>query len=68
MIFGIPLAIILGILTFTSLLITASLGVAMYKFKKKVFKYHRFFAALTVTLAITHFILAFLLWFKDIRI
>ena len=68
MIFGIPLAIIFGILTLTSLLITASLGVAMYKFKKPVFKYHKFFAVLTVTLAIIHFILAFLLWFKDIRI
>jgi hypothetical protein len=68
MILGIPLAIWFGLLTITSVFTTASLGVAVQVFKKPVFKYHKFFAALTVTLAITHLILAYLLWFKGIQI
>jgi len=68
MIFEVPLAIISGIGTITSLLITAILGLAVHIFKKPVFKYHKFFAFLTVTLAIIHLILAYLLWFKGIQI
>jgi hypothetical protein len=69
MIFGIPLAIWLGILTFISLFITASFGIAVFKFNKShLFKYHKAFAFVTVTLAICHLIFAFLLWFKGISI
>lgn len=68
MIFGIPLAIIFGIATIISLLITASFGLAVFKYHKPVFKYHKFFAFLTVTLAIIHLILAYLLWFRGIQI
>jgi len=48
-----PLTIILGILTITSLFTTATLGYLSTK-GKPVFKYHRFFAFLTIILAITH--------------
>jgi hypothetical protein len=66
MLFNIPLAIIFGILTVISLFVTAGLGVSSYYFKKKVFKYHKIFAFLTLTLAAVHSILAFLLWFYGI--
>ncbi|MFA4952755.1 MAG: hypothetical protein WC584_00880 [Candidatus Pacearchaeota archaeon] len=52
MIFEIPLVIILGIATIVSVFITASFGMAMHIFKKDVFKYHKLFASLTITLAI----------------
>jgi hypothetical protein len=68
MIFKIPLAVIFGILTILSVFTTASLGVAVYKFRKPVFKFHKFFAFLTITLAIIHLVLAYLLWFKGIII
>lgn len=68
MIFGIPLAVYLGIATYLSLVTTASLGIAMHKFHKQVFAYHRFFAILTLTLATIHFVLGFLLWFRGISI
>jgi hypothetical protein len=68
MIGGIPLAVWLGILTIISLFTTASLGYAMFKYQKNVFKYHRFFAILTITLAIIHLIFAYLLWFKGVLI
>lgn len=68
MIFGLPLAIWLGFLTFACLVITVSLGIAMFYFQKPVFKYHRFFAFSTIILAIIHFILAFLLWFMGVSI
>ena len=57
MILNIPLAIWFGILTFISLITTGSLGIAMYRFHKPVFKYHRFFAFLTIILAVIHVIL-----------
>ncbi len=63
-----PLAIWLGILTIISLFVTASLGIAVYKYNKNVFNYHRMFAFLTLTLAIIHLILAYLLWFKGANI
>lgn len=68
MILGLPLAIWLGFLTFGSLVTTVSLGVAMHNFQKPVFKYHRFFAFLTITLATIHLILGFLLWFLGVKI
>jgi hypothetical protein len=68
MILGIPLAIWLGFITFASLVVTVSLGVAMFYFQKKVFKYHRFFAFFTITIAVIHFILAILLWFFGVAI
>jgi len=68
MIFGMPLAIIFGILTIILLFITATYGVLMYKFKKPVFKYHKIFAFLTVILALIHAVLAFMLFYLGIRI
>lgn len=68
MVFIFPLAIWLGILTIISLFTTLSLGIAMYNFKKDVFKYHRFFAFFTASIAIIHFIFAVLLWFYGIII
>jgi hypothetical protein len=60
---SIPLAIWLGFLTIVSLFTTAGLGIAVFKFRKNVFKYHKAFAFLTVTLALVHFAFAVLLWF-----
>ena len=68
MILGIPLAVWLGALTFTSLIITASLGVAFHVFHKNVFKYHRLFAFITIGIATVHAIIAFLLWFAGITL
>lgn len=63
MILKIPLAIWFGGLTIISLFITASLGVAVFKFHKNVFKYHKMFAFTTLTLAVIHLVLGVLLWF-----
>jgi hypothetical protein len=68
MILNIPLAIWLGFLTISSLFTTVSLGISMFYFRKSVFKYHRFFAFLTASLAIIHLIFAVLLWFFGIVI
>ncbi|OGJ13186.1 hypothetical protein A3K82_01235 [Candidatus Pacearchaeota archaeon RBG_19FT_COMBO_34_9] len=68
MIFNIPLAVWLGGLTFISLVTTVSLGIAMFYFQKPVFKYHRIFAFLTISLAVIHGIIAFLLWFFGITL
>jgi hypothetical protein len=69
MIFGIPLAIWLGFVTFASLITTASFGIAVFKFHKtNLFKYHKLFAFITVSIAVIHFVFAFLLWFKGISI
>jgi hypothetical protein len=68
MILGIPTAIWFGILTITSLFITFSLGIAVFKFQKNVFKYHKFFAYLTIILAVTHLVFAYLLWFRGVLI
>jgi hypothetical protein len=62
MIFGVPLAIWFWILTISSVFTTASLGIAMHMFRKNVFKYHRFFAFLSLSLAVIHATLAILLW------
>jgi len=68
MILSLPLAIWFGILTIASLFITAGLGIAVHKFHKNVFNFHMFFAFLTLTLAIIHLILAYLLWFRGLNI
>lgn len=68
MIFPLPLAIIFGISTIISLFTTACFGIAVHVFNKNVFKFHMFFAFLTLTLAIIHLILAYLLWFRGISI
>jgi len=68
MIFAIPLTVFFGILTIISLFATISSGVAMHRFRKLVFKYHRFFAFLTGILVLIHATLAFLLWFFGIVI
>ena len=68
MFLNVPVAIWLGLSTISSLLITFSLGIAMFYFQKNVFKVHRFFAFLTVILASVHLIFAVLLWFFGIVI
>ncbi|MFH0832864.1 MAG: hypothetical protein V1900_04045 [Candidatus Aenigmatarchaeota archaeon] len=68
MILGMPLAIWFGIITVISLFITAYFGIAMYIFKKPVFKQHKIFAFITVILAVVHSILAAMLWFFQIVI
>ncbi|MDD5651038.1 MAG: hypothetical protein PHF86_11585 [Candidatus Nanoarchaeia archaeon] len=68
MLLNIPTAIWFGFLTFTSLFTTASLGVAVFYFRKNVFNYHRFFALITVSLALIHLTLAILLWFFGVLI
>jgi hypothetical protein len=60
MAFGMQIAITLGALTFISLFTTVSLGILYYHFKKNVFKYHRFFAFTTASLAILHAIFVYL--------
>lgn len=60
MFLGLPLAVWFGIMTFTSLFTTLSLGIATHM-GKPVFKYHRFFAFTTATLALTHLTLVILL-------
>lgn len=68
MILDIPLAVWFGILTLISLFITFSLGIAMHVYKKPVFKYHKIFAFITITLAFFHAVFALLLWFFGIVI
>jgi hypothetical protein len=63
MLLDVPTAIWLGIATISSLLITFSLGIAMFYYQKNVFKYHRFFAFLTVALGSVHLVFGVLLWF-----
>jgi hypothetical protein len=63
MLFNVPLAIWLGFAAFISFVATMSFGVAMFYFKKKVFKLHRIFAYLTIIIVIIHVIFAILLWF-----
>jgi hypothetical protein len=68
MIFNIPLAVWFGMLTIICLFVTASLGVAVFKFHKNVFNYHKIFAMLTVGFAIIHLVFAVMLWFFGIVI
>jgi hypothetical protein len=68
MLFNVPFAIWLGIAALISLVATMSFGVAMFYFKKKVFKVHRIFAYLTIIIVIIHVIFAILLWFYGLVI
>jgi len=68
MLLNTPLAIWLGFLAFVSFFVTLCLGVAMTRFKKKVFKYHKIFSFLTAILVVIHLIFAILLWFFGIVI
>ncbi len=63
MILGIPFLVVFGALTFLSLITTASLGVAMIRFGKDVFKAHRFFAFFTLSVAVIHVTLASVFFF-----
>jgi len=54
MVIDISITILFGIFTFSSLLITLSLGIAIHRFHKPVFKYHGFFAYLTFIIALIH--------------
>ncbi len=53
-----PLFAWLGLLTFLSLLTTASYGYMLFKGKVRSFRTHMMLAATTITLAIVHAILA----------
>ncbi|MDD5193111.1 MAG: hypothetical protein PHF67_00845 [Candidatus Nanoarchaeia archaeon] len=68
MILNIPLAIWFGILTIITVFITASFGIATNVFHKDVFKYHKIFAFISLTLAVIHAILAIMFWFYGIAI
>lgn len=68
MLLGIPLAVWLGALTFTSLLITLALGVAVQVYKKPLLKKHMLFAKITAVLAVVHVTFAILLWFFGVLI
>lgn len=63
-----PLAIWLGFLTILLLCITVSLGLAMKKHRKSVYKPHRIFAIITLIIALAHVTLAVLLWFFGITV
>ena len=58
----------LGMLTFACLVITLNLGLAMHVYKKNVFKYHKFFAFTTITIATVHLVLTTLYIFFGIYI
>lgn len=68
MVFGMSLAAWFGVLTFLSLFTTAGLGIAYHRFHKPVFRFHRFFAFLTVILAMIHAVLVFLMLFYGIAL
>lgn len=63
-----PFFVWLGFLTFASLVTTASLGIAVHFYHKPVFRYHKFFAFLTITLATIHMVLGMLFYFLGIVI
>ena len=54
MVFGFPIAIWFGIFTFLSLVTTVILGIVFHWYHKPVFRYHKFFAFLTLLLALIH--------------
>ena len=68
MLLGIPLAVWLGITAIISLFITTYFGIAMFYLKKNVFKYHKYFAFFTVSIAVIHLIFAIYLWFFGVLI
>jgi hypothetical protein len=60
--FGLTTAAFIGGFVFLSLITTAGLGLALHK-GKPVFKWHRFFAFLTIALAIIHAISVLILYY-----
>jgi hypothetical protein len=62
-ILGKPLVIYLGIITFTSFLVTAVLGVLILKGKRISLKTHLLIAKISLTLAVIHGFLAFSIFF-----
>jgi len=63
-IFGLPLALVLGIVTFLSLLTTAILGFLVLKGLYNIpFKWHMRMAAATICFAVIHVILVILQFF-----
>lgn len=64
LIFGKPLIMYLGIITFLSFLITATLGAMIIKGIGKIpFKYHKIMAGVSIALALGHAVLGILLYF-----
>jgi hypothetical protein len=63
-ILGLPLYIILGILTFISLITTLVVGILIMKGKANIpFRYHMYLAGLTLILAILHGIAVAMVFF-----
>jgi hypothetical protein len=63
LIFGKPLIMYLGIITLLSFLITATIGILIVTGKGIPFKWHKFMAFTSLTLALIHGILGILLYF-----
>jgi hypothetical protein len=53
-IFGLPIALYLGIATFISLIVTATLGMLVLKGYKIPFKWHMRMAVITIMFALVH--------------
>lgn len=65
LVFGKPLIMYVGLLTFFSFLFTASIGYASYHgIKYLPFKWHPRLAAISITLAILHGILGLSIYFN----
>lgn len=67
MVFLIPLAMWLGMLTFVCLVMTIVLGSLVLKGKVK-FACHKAFAIITICIAVAHLTFAVLLWFFGVVI
>ena len=64
LIFGKPLIMYMGIITLSSFLITATLGVMIIKGIGKIpFKWHMIMAIIAITLAVIHGVMGILLYF-----
>jgi hypothetical protein len=53
-IFGLPIALYFGIVTFISLLVTATIGMLVMKGYKIPFRWHMRVAAITIAFALVH--------------
>ena len=63
-IFGLPLALWFGLITFACLLTTATLGILVLKGRYNIpFKWHMRMAAVTIFFAVIHVILVILQYF-----
>lgn len=65
---GMPLFAWLGVLMFILILIQIGLGIAMVKYQKNVFGYHRINGFIIIILAIVHMAFALLFLLKGIVI